>query len=204
MTKVKGRFDVLESISLKTKKSRVTIAEGTYRATLGFKTKKKLTLKLEINGEAGKKITFALPKGTRISDYQGDFKIPASTAGQDYGLRGHVDTVTTTSSLRDGVETCYNSIVVRKCRRNDQGVRVCRNVSIQSEGRRYYTYFYETDNRIFEIDLLNTLGNKVSSFDGSRRDSRTVRLHSTSCITRYNSYRYGYRHNGRYGRYGRH
>jgi hypothetical protein len=203
VTKVKGKFDVLENISLKTKKSRVTVTEGTYRATLGFKTKKKLIIKLDLNGESGKKITFKLPKGTRISDYQGDFAIPATATGQDYGIKGHVDTKTETSSLYEGVETCYNSEVIRKCRRNDQGERVCTNVSISVEGRRYYTYFYETDDRIFELDLLNSNGNKVAMFDGNKRDTRTVRLHSTRCITKYNSYRYGYRHSGRYGRYGR-
>ncbi|MBT7609687.1 MAG: hypothetical protein HN576_08015 [Bacteriovoracaceae bacterium] len=208
VTKVRGKFDVMENITLKTKKKMVTIKEGTYRGTLGFKTKKKLTLKLDLDGEAGKKITFTLPKGIRISDYSGDFEIPASTTGQKYGIKGHVDTKTETSRLFEGVETCYNREIITRCRRvpnNNNGyTRVCTDTSISFEGRRYYTYFHETDDRIFELDLLSNLGTRMASFDGNRRDSRTIRLHSTPCITKYNSYRYGYRHSGRYGRFGRH
>ena len=201
--KVKGNFDVAENLTLKAGKKTVTITEGTYRATLGFKTKKKLTIKLNVDGDAGKKITFKLPKGTTISNYNGDFKIPATATGQGYAINGHVDTKTETSSLREGVETCHEYETIRKCRRNDAGERVCRNVTISHEGRRYYTYFYETDDRIFELDLMNLNGSKAAFFDGNRRDSRTVRLHSTGCIVKYRAYRYGYRHRGRYGRYGR-
>lgn len=202
--KVKGRFETLENLTLKAGKKEVTVTEGTYRATLGFKTKKKLTLKLSVDGDAGMKITFKLPKGQRISNYNGDFKIPASATGQNYAVHGHVDTKTETSRLYEGVESCTEYERIRKCRRNrDTGERICEDITIAREGKRYYTYFYETDDRIFELDLVNAEGNKVAFFDGNRRDTRTVRLHSTSCIIKYRDYRYGYRHRGRYGRFGR-
>lgn len=203
--KVRGRIDVSENLQLKRKKDTVTIKEGTYSATLGFKTKKKLTLKLSADGDAGKTITFKIPKGTRVSNRNGDFSLSPAQTGQPYTLNGHVDTITTTSDLYDGVETCYETITRRRCTRDRQtGERVCTTDSTSVEGRRYYTYFYETDDKVFELDLLNADGAKAAFFDGTKKDTRTVRLHSSSCVIKYRDYRYRYRHCRGYGRYGRH
>lgn len=203
--KVGGRMDVTEDLKLNLKKDTVTIKEGTYRATLGFKTKKKLTLKLKTEGDAGKKITFDLPKGTILSSRNGDFSLSPAQTGQPYTVNGRVDTVTTTSDLYDGVETCYETITRRRCTTDRQtGERVCHTDSTSVEGRRYYTYFYETDDKVFELDLLNADGAKAAFFDGNKRNTRTIRLNSSQCIIKYRDYRYRYRHCRTYGRYGRH
>jgi hypothetical protein len=203
--KVRGKLDVAEDLQLNRKKDIVTIKEGSYTATLGFKTKKKLTLKLKADGDAGKKFTINLPKGMVVSNRNGDFTLTPAQSGQPYTINGHVDTVTTTSDLYDGVESCYETITRRRCTRDRQtGDRVCHTDSTTVEGRRYYTYFYETDDKVFELSLLNDDGARAAYFDGSKRNTRTVRLHSTGCIIKYRDYRYRYRHCRAYGRYGRH
>ncbi|TNF27891.1 MAG: hypothetical protein EP319_10385 [Deltaproteobacteria bacterium] len=203
--KVSGRLDVAQDLQLNRKKDTVTIKEGSYSATLGFKTKKKLTLNLKADGDAGKTFTINLPKGMVVSNRNGDFTLTPAQSGQPYTIDAHVDTVTTTSDLYDGVESCYETITRRRCSVDRQtGERVCHTDSTTVEGRRYYTYFYETDDKVFELSLLNDDGAKAAYFDGSKRDTRTVRLHSTGCIIKYRDYRYAYRHCRAYGRYGRH
>jgi hypothetical protein len=202
---IRGKLDVAEDLQLKRKKDTITIKEGSYSATLGFKTKKKLTLKLEADGDAGKKLTFNIPKGMTISNRNGDFSLTPAQSGQPYTINGHVDTVTKTSDLYDGVESCYETITRRRCTRDRQtGDRVCNTDTTTVEGRRYYTYFYETDDKVFELSLLNQNGARSAYFDGSKRSTRTIRLNSTDCIIKYRDYRYRYRHCRAYGRYGRH
>ncbi|MBT3586830.1 MAG: hypothetical protein HN509_18100 [Halobacteriovoraceae bacterium] len=203
-TKVNGTLDVSEKLTLNAKKETIQLAAGTYRTQLQFKKTKKLVLKFRDGAQKGKKITLTVPKGVRLSEYNGDFALNSAEVGQPYNLKGHVDTVTKTSGLHRGVESCHETVYRTHCRRVE-GERVCERTSVSVEGRRHYTYFYETDDRVFELTLEQPeTGAKAAMFDGSRRDTRTVRLHSTGCITAFSGYRYGYRHGGRWGRFGRH
>lgn len=212
----KGTFVAEEDLLFKRKKlfsgrlKDVPVRAGNYKATLKFKTKKKL--KLILNGE-DKKIVFKIPEGTRLPSHNGVLNLTASQTGQPYDLYGEVQTDFSRSGQRSERESCSWTTYRREChrvcedkddreprdrddirrdrrrdgdrdgrRRNRNCRRVCEDVPVTHYGYRRVVYHYEYEDKKLFVELMKPASNQmVAAFSGSHHSSNRVVDHSGIC-----------------------
>lgn len=211
----KGTFVAKENLVFKKKKifsSRtkdVHVSAGKYKATLKFKTKKKL--KLILNG-VDNKIIFNIPKGTLLPSNNGTLNLTAGQTKQPYDLFGDVHTEYSSSGQQSSYESCTWTTYRRECRRvcenkadereprdrrdtrrdhrrdgNPNGDRrncrrVCEDVAYTHYGHRNVVYHYNYQDMSLAVELLKPASNQlVANFKGVHHSSTRVVDHSSIC-----------------------
>lgn len=190
----KGTFIANENLIFKKKKlfsSRlkdVPVKVGQYQATLKFKTKKKLKLYLN---DKDSKITFEIPKGTKLPAHNGTLNLTAEQTGQPYDLFGEVQTDFSRSGQRSETESCTWTTYRREChrvcedkdreprdrddirrdrrrdgdrdgrRRNRTCRRVCEDVPVTHYGHRRVVYHYEYEDKKLFVELMKPASNQM-------------------------------------------
>jgi hypothetical protein len=112
------------------------IRVGTYAADIKANTSKKITLRL--NNDGDEKYTFALPSSVPSN---GDFAYSSKQIGQPVDLNGNVTTAITNSPSTQRVETCTYTQNFRVCHPGPGGRMYCTTESRTIVGRKMITFY---------------------------------------------------------------
>jgi len=186
---VTGIFKASEDLSFKGIKyvsgwgSEVPVSAGEYQSSITMENKKTLLLKITKEGKSKPtEVRFKIPKGTSLPEYNGELKLTAKDAKQNYDLFAQVDTEFTTSMHFTGTESCTWETSRRVCREIchiENGHQICRdecfNETVTHYGTQDVEYHYDYTDRDFNIDILKPGTQEVvGNFAGKDHDSDTV------------------------------
>lgn len=135
--KIEGQLNVNSDLKLVSSKGVVrSVRVGTYEADVKAKTSKKITLRL--NNDGDEKYVFALPSSIPSN---GDFAFSAKQVGQPVDLNGNVTTAITNSPTTQRVESCTYTQNFRVCSPGPMGGMICRTETRQIPGRKMVTFY---------------------------------------------------------------
>ena len=113
--KISGTFNATKDVALRGKNGLVNVESGVHQATLKLRTKKKMTLVLNVNGRT-EKLEFSVPKGLRIPTDHGQLRLTSQEVGQPYDMSATANTSVSRSEPRNTVESCSISVMRPVCR----------------------------------------------------------------------------------------
>jgi hypothetical protein len=147
--KIEGQLNVTKDVKLKTTKGVArTVRVGTYSADLKANTKKKITLRL--NNDGDEKYEFNVPD--RSIPENGSFTVKSDVVGQPVDLRGEVKTTVTRGGIQQGFESCEYRVPVQYCSPRPGGGTTCSTRWETRYGRRFVRYY---DNKTTKDVLLS-------------------------------------------------
>ncbi len=213
--KVKGHFEVLKDISFSSGgEVKALVSAKTYQAVL---SKKGEELRLSLKGGIAitKELVLELPPGVEsdLESGEGVF-LSSELIGQSFDLVFYRQVERMTSELFEDSEACFIPLETRRldCQEDFDSLRGHQNCQLMMgtsdiPGRRFYTYFQETEEQILKLDFLTPGSDeRLALFKGKLRtgSAQTHRLHQTECIRQFKSYQYSYKNSycGSYGRFG--
>ena len=140
--KIEGQLNVTKDVKIRTTKGVVRIVRvGTYSADIKANTSKKITLRL--NNDGDEKYEFNIPNGSIPEN--GSFSVKADTVGQPVDLKGTVVTTVTRGNTQQGTESCQYQTPVQYCYPSGpNGGVVCSTRWEMRYGQRWIQYY---DNR---------------------------------------------------------
>ncbi|MBC7713197.1 MAG: hypothetical protein H7177_07655 [Rhizobacter sp.] len=139
--KIEGQLNVTKDVKLVTTKGVArNVRAGTYDADIKANTKKKITLRL--NNDGDEKYEFNIPDGSIPSN--GSFSYKSSTVGQPVDLTGTVATTTTDGQRQQTTQSCQYQEVVQQCTPLPQGGVQCYPVYQTRYGYQWITYYDRT------------------------------------------------------------
>ena len=200
--KVDGTFEAKQDLTLYTRKGDINLATGNYSAELKLKSKKKITLVVNRNGQK-LKVKFKVPRGFDIPREHGKIRLTSREVGQPYDVAANVTNSYDDSEPRHTTESCSKTFYERRCHYEWRGgetrcrtvngrrvchrtpkrkVRVCRDVRVERYGRRDVTYRYTGKTTEFSFRLFNPVtSEKVAQFKGNKYSSGREVLHRGPC-----------------------
>lgn len=180
---LKGVLTTHQTMSFKTKKKTIHVSQGAHKATIKFKSKKKLQLVLTKG--RNKKINFTIPGNVTIPRSNGEIFLTAAQTGQSYDLHGEIDTEYRSGPSQVSVESCSITRRVKECVRNDQGQRECRMIERTIEGRKRTRYHMDyQDKDLFVTFNVPNSAAIAAKFHGTQHTSNKVIERVGPCRTR--------------------
>lgn len=178
--RIEGQLNISSDTKLVSSKGVTrTLRVGTYSADIKANTSKKITLRL--NNDGDEKYIFTLPDGSRIPS-NGSFAFKSSDVGQPVDLNGTVATTTVDGKVSQGYESCTYQTPVQVCYPTPNGGATC---SIQYEtrqGQKWIKYFDRTTTRdvTLSISAANS-GVESAQFQGDIVGVDRIVLNESVC-----------------------
>ncbi|MBC7427392.1 MAG: hypothetical protein H7336_02195 [Bacteriovorax sp.] len=139
--KIEGQLNVSKDVKLVTTKGvGRNVRAGTYDADIKANTKKKITLRL--NNDGDEKYDFNIPDGSIPSN--GSFTYKSSTVGQPVDLKGTVATSSTDGQRQQTTQSCQYQEPVQQCFPLPQGGVNCQIVWQTRFGMQWIQYYDRT------------------------------------------------------------
>lgn len=177
--KIEGQLNISSDTKLRSSKGVVrTLSAGTYTADIKANTKKKITLRLNNDGDA--KYEFNVPDGSIPSN--GSFSYKSSTVGQPVDLTGNVTTQIVNGERRSTYESCQYQEPVQVCYPAPQGGVQC-TIQYQTRfGQRWIEYYNRTTDKdvTLSISPANT-GVESAQFIGNAKWVERIVLNQSAC-----------------------
>ena len=193
---VTGIFQASENLNFKGIKyltgwgSEVPVSAGEYKSSITMENKKTLLLKITKEGQSkSTEVRFKIPKNTSLPEYNGELKLSAKDANQNYDLFAQVDTEFTSSMRFHGTESCTWESHRRVCREIchvENGHQICRDdcfdETITHYGTQEVEYHNDYTDRDINIDILKPGTEEVvGNFSGQDHDSDKVYDYQGRC-----------------------
>lgn len=127
---------------------------GHYSANLEFPESNKMKIVIFRRNQENTTLTFSLPRGVSIPEYNGEIYLRDEEVGQPYDVIGGVRTDISQSSLQRDIESCTyrtEEWVCRPDRRRDR--RNCGWEPVYRTGRREVEFFYRYTTKHYTIRL---------------------------------------------------
>lgn len=177
--RIEGQINVTKEVRLENSRGNMrTIRVGTYTADIKANTKKKITLRL--NNEGDEKYEFNIPNGSIPTN--GTFAYKAATVGQPVDLSGIVATQVSESGIGQTTESCQYQYPVQSCWPLPNGGMNCSTHMETRWGTRWIQYFDRTT--VKEVTLSIAVANtseEAAQFTGSATDLERVVMSATQC-----------------------
>lgn len=146
--RIDGNFLATGDLTLEMRSGSKTVAAGEYQAEIKIKSKKKIDLYLEIDGNK-ERARFRVPEGTRIPTENGTISLSSSEVKQPYDMYGVVETAVTRGQRRNGYESCTYQRPYTVCRPQGGCWTEYRTV----HGSRPVEYIPVTKDRVVTVEL---------------------------------------------------
>jgi hypothetical protein len=161
--KIEGQLNVTTDVKLVNNDGVVrTIRVGTYEADIKANTSKKITLRL--NNDGDEKYVFLIPSGIPSN---GDFAFTSKQVGQPVDLRGNVTTAVTNSARVQRVEQCTYVINQRVCQTLPNGRTVCTIQQRTVYGRKWVTFYDRRTDKNVNLSIASIgTASEVADFHG--------------------------------------
>lgn len=177
--RIEGQLNVTKAVRLENSRGNSrTIAVGTYTADIKANTKKKITLRL--NNEGDEKYEFNIPDGSIPTN--GTFSYKSATVGQPVDLSGSVATNVTESGIGQTTESCQYQYPVQSCWPLPNGGMSCSTHMETRFGTRWIQYFDRTTARdvVLSIAVANT-NEEAAQFSGHNTSVERIVMNATQC-----------------------
>jgi hypothetical protein len=147
------------------------IPAGQYSASLGFSSENKVKISLKTGHDSSIDVKIQVPEGTRFPS-NGRIDIPARRTGQNYDIKGNVNTDISYSGRTDTYERCeierYETQCRRRCDSRRNCRRICERVRVTYPGSRDVTYHYVYTDRDIQISFYKQDSrSKLGRFNGA-------------------------------------
>jgi hypothetical protein len=177
--RIEGQLNVSKELRLENSRGNSrTIRVGTYSADIKANTKKKITLRL--NNEGDEKYEFNIPNGSIPTN--GTFSYRSATVGQPVDLSGSVVTNVTESGIGQTTESCQYQYPVQSCRPLPNGGMSCSTHMETRFGTRWIRYFDRTTAKdvILSIAVANT-NEEAAQFTGHATTIERIVINASQC-----------------------
>jgi hypothetical protein len=177
--KIEGQLNISNDVKLVSSKGETrTLRVGTYSADIKANTSKKITLRL--NNDGDEKYVFNVPNGSLPTN--GSFNYKSAIVGQPVDLSGTVATKTTESGRRQTSESCYYQEPVQVCYPTGNGGMACSVQYRTVMGTRFTEYFDRTVSKDVNLSIAaaNTTA-EVAQFQGATTWTERVIVTQYSC-----------------------
>lgn len=149
---IDGNLHIDEALHFNSMGEVLSIPAGTYETELDFKSKKKVELKININSK-NQKVVIEFDREINFPKNNGEFSVPPEENNQNMYINGQVRTNVERSRRRYERETCEYDRIIRRCRTDRYGRRICRDYRQRVRGWRDVEYHLERTEKSIHIDL---------------------------------------------------
>lgn len=177
--RIEGQLNVSKDVKLVNSRGNTrTIRVGTYSADIKANTKKKITLRL--NNEGDEKYEFNIPNGSIPTN--GSFSYKSAVVGQPVDLSGTVATRVSDSGSRQTTESCQYQTPVQSCQPLPTGGMSCSTHMETRYGTRWIQYFDRTTDKdvALSIAAVNT-SEEAAQFAGHATWVERIITNATQC-----------------------
>jgi hypothetical protein len=176
--KIEGQLNITTDLKLVNKDGVVrTLKTGTYQADIKANTSKKITLRL--NNDGDEKYIFLLPTGIPAN---GDFAFSAKQVGQPVDLSGNVTTAITNSPTVQRVESCTYTRYIRVCHSGPGGRPYCTTEARPAFGRKHITHYDRTTDKNVNLSIKASGTNaEVADYHGDIVLVERIIVRETQC-----------------------
>jgi hypothetical protein len=176
---IDGVTEAFTDFVLAGKKSEVLVPEGRHETELKFRSKEKIEMKLNINGEESE-VVFRLAREYDFPRRNGTFFIPADDNSQGVDIDGEIRTHVEESRREFRDERCSRTVYRRECRVRRDGRRICRDVPVTRHGWKRVEYHYEETEQELTLNIAD--GNaELARFHALDRSRRRVMDYEGPC-----------------------
>lgn len=177
---VSGNLHVLGDFSLTQNGVEFEIDPGIQEATLKFKSKKKIQLKLKLNGEKHS-FDFDLAREYDFPRRNGNFRIPAEENSQGYDIIGEIRTLSERSRRYMERESCTVREWRTRCRNTRRG-RICERIPVTRYGWRDVEFYFVDTQETVNIQLKQAMQvESVAVFDAENHYRRKEEVYRGRC-----------------------
>lgn len=205
---LEGVISVRSSLKLKTKKETITLTQGGHSAKIDIDQGDK-EIEIKVKNAEGKtrEAKVKIPAGMIIPTHSGRFAITSAQSGQDFDLKGEIDTDVDVGPSQYGTQTC--TYFDRERVRYEYWETLPDGRKVRRSGYRWETVTRYGDREIryhnrhtvvsgkaeFEAPLSGEL---LATFSGSRSWSETINEYTGPCRRRFGHGGFG--HDDGFGR----
>lgn len=177
--KIEGQLNISKELRLRNSDGVVkNLAIGTYSADLAANTKKKLTLRLNNNGD--EKYIFNVPDGSIPQN--GTFNYKSQVLGQPVDLSGTVATTITNSSRKQSFESCMYHTPVQVCFPTPNGGMTCTIQDRVVYGTKTTFYYDRTTNKDVTLSIaVAETTDEAAQFQGETTWIERIVTSETQC-----------------------
>lgn len=178
--RIEGQLNVSQDLKLKNSRGNSrTVRVGTYIADIKANTKKKITLRL--NNEGDEKFEFNIPDGSIPTN--GSFSYKSSVVGQPVDLSGTVQTIVTKTAMAQTTESCQYTVPVHQCFPLPNGGVSCSTHMETRFGTRWIQYFDKITNKDINLSIAAANTSEESAqFNGNARWVERIVMNASQCI----------------------
>ncbi len=150
--RIEGQLNISNDVKLVNSKGNTrTLKVGTYTADIKANTKKKITLRL--NNDGDEKYIFNVPDNSIPAN--GTFTVKSNVVGQPVDLTGTVVTNVTNSDRRQGYESCQYQEYVQVCYPTGPNGQVACSVQMQTRfGTKWVTFYDRRTEKDITLSIM--------------------------------------------------
>ncbi|HEX4925587.1 MAG TPA: hypothetical protein VFV50_15945 [Bdellovibrionales bacterium] len=190
-----GVISVRSSLKLKTKKETITLTQGSHSAKIDVDQGDR-EIEIKVKNAQGKtrEAKVKIPAGMVIPSYSGSFAIASTQSGQDFDMRGEIDTDVDVGPSQYGTQTC--TYYDREQVRYEYWETLPDGRKVRRTGWRWETVTRYGDQEIRYHNKHTTVTGKaefkspggaelLATFSGSRSWSETINEYTGPCRRRF-------------------